>query len=307
MIGGRHDQKQEIVDNLPQNPNRMKTNHKDHERNSAFTLIELLVVIAIIAILAAMLLPALTRAKLKAKQVACMNNMRQIGIAQQMYLSDFKQYPGDYDANHGCYVWMTRLLALMGGNRAAFSCPAAKPIYWWDPTLNTTLGGRGEDGVYQNYNVSSSSRFSLGYNDWGIDNVGHASGQSLGLGADVSGGFSWAGVIKDSSVKSPSNMIAMGDTRSDDSAANCAAVGFSANIDPTASNQGGPPYLQWLSNRHNYRSNIIFADSHVEGNNKRTDVMNPLNDLWRARWNNDNSPHYEVSWSLPSSAGLLDP
>jgi prepilin-type N-terminal cleavage/methylation domain-containing protein len=245
-----------------------------------FTLIELLVVIAIIAILAAMLLPALSKAKARAKQTSCLSNLRQIGVANAMYLTDFQQYPGDYSPARNCYVWPTRLLSFMGNNRGAFSCPAAHPNSWWDTNYNLTLGGTGEDGKLSPLIVTPASRFSFGYNDWGLD-LTHK--PQLGLGGDIDGGY-YQGPVKDTDVARPTEMIMLADVKGQP---NAALISFDANLDPTDSSSG---HSQWPSNRHNYQVNILFADTHLD-TSRRPVMVDQKNSLWRRRWNRDNRAH----------------
>ncbi len=221
------------------------------EGESGFTLIELLVVVAIIAILAAMLLPALSKAREKARAALCMSRLKQMGMAWVLYANDYDEWclPSAIVAGNPNYCWFQFLAPYVAkvdpatkefrGIVRIFWCPSDRKPYAWKP-------GSGNFQLYVSYGYSDCFGHQYSNPNWPVSRA--------------------YGYKKISKIKYPNLCPLWIDREAYHSSGGAWGTTYSLG------GGGGPRLGDYASYRHNGLSNVVMADGHVESFGPNSDI-----------------------------------
>jgi prepilin-type processing-associated H-X9-DG protein len=200
-----------------------------------------------------------------------MSNLRQLGIAATLYITEQRYYPGCYGKSAGqndsYAVWPTRLRAVMKQKNGGklFTCPSRGPEYDWSDEgalsslivvandLDEGYGYRKGEKLLM-HNDSTQVFWSYGYNDWGTGQGPSQAGNpqapktdpQLGLGGDVYGGIK---ELKASRVRKPAEMIMITDS-------GVPSAKWRMNVDPRDKDEA-PSAI------HRGGANVLWCDGHV--------------------------------------------
>ena len=255
--------------------------HRDNTERflrAGFTLIELLVVIAIIAILAAMLLPALGAAKSRAQATACLSNTKQFGLAFTMYAGDNQDFfpsndpwwpasPAFNSAGNPCgKEWSRKVMGQPTATTPALLMANYLPnnLVWVCPSRKRGLSYKVGGAVVGHLNPSITGFLSYGFNDCKV------------FGAiDSSGNMRNTTKFKASSVRKPSETVAISDTSGSNDPSDSNTSDGAAWLDTYWAGTSGPNALPVVSGLGNGRLqtayakhsknmvNIVYVDGHA--------------------------------------------